>query len=152
MNKTERNILQALYLREPRPGHWHAYPYEAIRWLDGKSRSQVSAWISQEGRFQTWNPGVAHAEGQTTDLNSHLFIMRWLKYLAGKGYLEISGEADMDLRLTLTADGVEIARLCTSRFGRAELWYRQNRAGLLGLALTVVVAIITSSITTCAAR
>lgn len=150
MNKTEKNILQALYQKEPRPGTWRSYPYEAIRWLDGKSRTEVTGWISEDGRFQTWSPAAAHATGER-ELVSRIVIMRWLKYLSGKGYLEITGETDTDLRLRLTTEGVEIARLCTTGFGRAELWYRENQSGLLGLGLTIVVAIITSSITTCAA-
>ncbi len=94
---------------------------------------------------------MAYTQGERQDLVSRIVIMRWLKYLSGKGYIEIAGEQDMDLRLSLTTAGVDVARLCTSRFGRAELWYQQHQSGLIGLGMTIVVAFITSTITTCTA-
>ena len=50
-------------------------------------------------------------------------------------------------QITLRPKGLIRAERLSSRLGKIELWYRENKNGILGLVVTVVVAIITAYIT-----
>lgn len=146
MLRTEKNILQGMYERQPSPNRWLVYSYDEIRWLDRKRRREVKRWIVGDDRLQRYSPHEAYAEGQIV-INSHGCVMRWITFLEGKGLIKSAAEELMNIRLSLTAEGVETARQCRSGWGRLELLYQERRNGIAGLLITILISAITSLIT-----
>ena len=54
---------------------------------------------------------------------------------------------DMMFKVQLLPNGLIRAEKLSSRTGRADLWYSENRNGIIGLAVTIIVSIITAWIT-----
>jgi hypothetical protein len=71
-----------------------------------------------------------------------------LSYLNAGGYITMQIGAGMDgFRVTLTIKGLEYARSLDTRLGRADLWYREHKDGLIWLLITVFVSFVTTVVT-----
>jgi hypothetical protein len=73
----------------------------------------------------------------------------YVVYLRQKKYIEHDEPwSESDLRIRLTADGLELARKLNSVWGTANYLYQQHKDGILGLLLTILVSVVTAYITT----
>jgi len=71
-----------------------------------------------------------------------------LSYLNAGGYITMQIGAGMGgFRVTLTIKGLEYARSLDTRLGRADLWYREHKDGLIWLLITVFVSFVTTVVT-----
>ncbi len=71
---------------------------------------------------------------------------RPLRYLASSGMIEYRQKSNM-LFIRVTAAGADRARQLHAPWGRVNLWYRDQKTGLIGLVVVIVVALITSLLT-----
>jgi hypothetical protein len=152
MKKSEANLLQAVYANESQPGEWRSYSFESLRWLDKKSLKEVRSWKNEDGSFKTTTGYDLYNQGQIDRINPRYEVTKWTSYLSQKGYINSNIRSENLISISLTAEGVDMARMCSSMFGRLEILYQNNKDGLLGLFITVLAAIITSLITTLATK
>jgi hypothetical protein len=54
--------------------------------------------------------------------------------------------ADATMSVTVTFSGADRAIRLHTRRGRMDLWYREHKDGILGLATTIVVSLVTALI------
>jgi len=100
----------------------------------------------KDGKFQTM-------EGQEDPPVSRFALFtaeeeRPLRYLEKAGFIQWDRVlASNSLRLRVTVEGADYARQLGSRLGRANLWYRGHKDGLLGLTTTILVATATALVT-----
>lgn len=155
MNRFEMNILQGLYQEEPAAGTGAKYQVCELRWLDGKSIHQVKRWRADthSHSLRRW-PETRHLTLPDMDRDSNCYehIMPAVSHLVGKRLITFTNPPSRIFKLTLTAQGVDVARKCGTRRGRADLWYRDHKEGLGGLLVTVLVSGLVSFLVAIAAN
>lgn len=114
-----------------------------VRWLMAHSLREGKHWF-KDGKFQTM-------DGQEDPRVSRFAMVtaedeRPLRYLEKAGFIEWNNvvKGSNALKLRVTVQGADYARQLGSPLGRANLWYRGHKDGLLGLMTTILVAFATA--------
>lgn len=146
LEKAEKRILLGVYLRDRRVGRAQYYLAENLNWLASRSYHFAREWAGAAVL-----PKHAPCESDT-------FHDSWLQsqraasamsHLEGAGMVGISHPSGHEevFEVFVTYRGAEYARLLATRWGRADLWYRERKDGVAGLGVTVVVAALTTIVT-----
>jgi hypothetical protein len=155
VDRFEKNLLQGLHQEQPAAGTWAKYHPCELRWLDGKSVRQVKRWRRDNPAhgLRRW-PETQHLtlHDMEREKKSCEHIMPAVSQLLGMGLIASSSPPTPNFELTLTAQGVDVARKCSTRRGRADLWYRDHKEGLGGLLVTVLVSGLVSFLVAVAAN
>jgi hypothetical protein len=69
-----------------------------------------------------------------------------LRYLEYRRLIKYSKRRDATLSVAVTFAGADRAIRLHTRRGRMDLWYREHKDGILGLAATVIVSFVTALI------
>jgi hypothetical protein len=70
-----------------------------------------------------------------------------LRYLQYRRLIKYSQRGDGLLFVAVTFAGADRAIRLHTRRGRADLWYREHKDGIVGVSITVLVSVITALIT-----
>ena len=70
-----------------------------------------------------------------------------LRYLEYRRLIKHVKQSDATNILTVTFAGADRAIRLHSRRGRMDLWYRENKDGVLGLGITVLISFVTALVT-----
>lgn len=146
LTKVEKRILHGLYGDNPRLDRWMSYSAAAINWLGEHDLDEAAQWRDGDHRRELELPGMdpvlesLEHDGRANAALSHLQGAKLVKY---------QQRLQLDVfDVMLTYEGASMARSLHTRGGRLGLRYREHKDGILGLLITVLVAIITAIATT----
>lgn len=147
MNTEEKRLLHGLYFHREMIGEGMIYSAEELAWLARTPIPHGRRWQTDDGKLQK-----VQGTGQGNWLTEYSALtaqaMRPLKYLHDAGYIRIeTGRLGDSSRIAVTKEGADLARELDTRFGRFSLWYKENKDGVLGLLITVLVSALTAAIT-----
>jgi hypothetical protein len=143
MNKAEKRVLNGLWFHREMVDERIICTSGEVRWLIAHSFREGRSWF-KDGKFQTM-------EGQEDSRVTRFASLtaeeeRPLLYLEKAGFIKwdraLAGSDALKLRVTV--EGADYARQLRGPLGRANLWYRGYKDGLLGIVITVLVATVTA--------
>ncbi len=146
--KTSDKILLGIYTRWKRLDE-HIYLEAAeLAWV---AQNGIKGWEKDDGweviRYPSdTGSAITHLEKPYEDLNSVAVEMSLLQATDCIEFVRPSCLKTM-FRVTLLPCGFQRAVKLSSRKGRADLWYCDNRNGLFGLAITIIVSFVTALFT-----
>lgn len=141
MNEEEKRILHGLYYDTEMVGERRLVSSGEILWLAASPLPQGRKWRNEKGGYKSLNnESDKHLAG--IGLTSAA-SQRPIRYLSEQGYLTYQIKANL-FDVAVTASGADIARKLDSWKGRADLWYQENKNGILWFFVTIAVSAITS--------
>lgn len=77
-------------------------------------------------------------------------VINELSILDAKNCIQFTAPTGIDnhFRILLTPNGLLRAEKLSTRIGKIDLWYSENKHGILGLIVTILISITTAVITT----
>lgn len=144
MNRTEEQVLHGLYCLIGAVNHERLVSSEEILWLTKTRIPNTKQWRAQDGKLKSCTElrdDYLDSLAATSTAAS-----RPLRYLDEAGYISFQDEGSV-FRVSLTAQGADLARKLDTRLGRADIWYMQKKDGLIGLLITIGVSFITTVVT-----
>lgn len=146
LTEVEKRVLHGLYGDNPRLDRSMSYSAAAINWLGEHDFSHALQWRDGDGRRELNIPDLDSVlESLEHEGRAHAA----LSHLQGAKLLDYQQRARFDaFEVALTYEGAALARRLHTWQGRLGLRYRENKDGVLGLLITVLVAIITAIATT----
>lgn len=145
MNKKERLILHGLYCDRKLPNEEKCYTANEIKWL-------ARNWFYYKGRKWRGKDELKAVEDKDEDYlasknATSAASTRELTYLKDDGYISFTKEGSL-LRIGVTVKGTDLAReLDFPLFGPLNVWYKNHKDGLMGVILTILVAMVTTILT-----
>jgi hypothetical protein len=116
---------------------------EQILWLAMHPLRDGESW-SKDGVPQSFDTSIVPDEIRSKLLAAKLELP--LRYLEYRRLIKYSKRRDATLSVAVTFAGADRAIRLHTRRGRMDLWYREHKDGILGLAATVIVSFITALI------
>jgi len=145
MNRNDEDrILHGLYYFRESIDEDIAVTGEQILWLAMHPLREGENW-SAEGRLQSIDTAAFPAE-----ILSKLAVVKLelpLRYLEYRRLIKYTKRKDAAFSVAVTFGGADRAIRLHTRRGRMDLWYREQRDGILGIAATVLVSFLTALIT-----
>jgi hypothetical protein len=141
MRADEDRILHGLYYCRERIDHEIQVSGEQILWLAMHPLRDGGAW-ERDGQLQSVDSNEFPEEIRAKLLAAKLDLP--LQYLAYRRLIKFTRHRDATLSVTVTFAGADRAIRLHSRRGRIDLWYREHKDGILGLAITVLVSFVTA--------
>ena len=145
MNRNDEDrILHGLYYFRESIDEDIAVTGEQILWLAMHPLREGENW-SAEGRLQSIDTAAFPAE-----ILSKLAVVKLelpLRYLEYRRLIKYTKRKDAAFSVAVTFAGADRAIRLHTRRGRMDLWYREQRDGILGIAATVLVSFLTALIT-----
>jgi hypothetical protein len=120
-----------------------------LLWLAMHPLREGDGW-SQDGTLQSVDASVFPAEIQSKLVTAKLELP--LRYLQYRRLVKYTRQKDESLLVAVTFAGADRAIRLHTRRGRMDLWYREHKDGILGIAATVIVAFVTALITVLVVR
>jgi hypothetical protein len=144
MNKQEARVLHGVYFDRQYIENETFYNCAEIYWLTVHPLAAGRNWRDTEGRLQSASPSD---DPFSSIAKTRAAAIKPLAYLQGAEFLtyQVNGDA---VRVSLSIAGANRARELGSMFGRINLRYREQKDGLIGLLITIIVAAVTAYITT----
>jgi hypothetical protein len=140
----EDRILHGLYYYRENIDEDVQVTSEQLLWLAMHPLQEGDAW-SQEGKLQSLDASEFPAEIRGKLITAKLELP--LRYLQYRRLITYAKRSDGMLYAAVTFAGADRAIRLHTRRGRIDLWYRERRDGIVGLALTVLISTITALIT-----
>jgi len=142
MNTVEAKILHGIYFHREMVGEPMYYSESEIDWLAKVSFQEGRNWQGADGRLQSADSkGDDYLEALSA-LTAR--VKRPFMYLEAAGYINWP---DKDiLRVSVTAMGADTARELDTWHGRANIFYRKQKEGVLWFVATVLVSLLTTLI------
>jgi hypothetical protein len=140
----EDRILHGLYYYRESIDESIAVSGEQILWLAMNPLRDGEAW-SKDGRPQSVDTSAFPAEIESKLITAKLELP--LRYLQYRRLITYSKRGDETLSVAVTFAGADRAIRLHTRRGRMDLWYREHKDGIFGIATTVVVSFLTALIT-----
>jgi hypothetical protein len=121
-------------------------PVTAVQllWLAMHPLREGEAW-NRDGQLQSVDTSAFPAEIQSKLVTAKLELP--LRYLQYRRLIKYTHCNDAALSVAVTFAGADRAIRLHTRRGRLDLWYREHKEGILGMAMTVMVAFVTALIT-----
>lgn len=124
------------------------YQVNEINWLIENDMSQVQYWRKPEGGFKL----AGHKMEEGRDwleyyASTQATVEKALAYLKGKNYIYYEKNNE-SYRIFITIGGCDTARDLQTAIGRINVWYKENKDGILWFALTALISLIVSLVTT----
>lgn len=146
--KPSDKILLGIYTRWPKLNEHICLPANELAWI---AKHGIRGW-EKNGKYQAID--CAPSTG-TDDAYSYMSlegrdsVAKELSFLQATDCIELVHPKGFDrtFKVTLLRCGMQRAVKLSSRKGRADLWIRDNRNGLLGLVVTILVSIVIAWIT-----
>jgi hypothetical protein len=140
----EDRILHGLYYYKESIDEEFDVTGDQILWLAAHSYTDAGGWC-KDGEPQSFDISVFPADVQLKLITSKLELP--LRYLHHRRLIRMTKIDSVTLRIAVSFAGADRAIRLHTRPGRADLWYREHRDGFLGVATTVVVALLTALVT-----
>lgn len=137
----EDRILHGLYFHRESIDEDITVSGEQILWLAMHPLAEGDSW-ERDGQLQSMDT----AEIPET-LRGKLIMAKLelpLRYLQYRRLIKYAKNRDATVTLSVTFAGADRAIRLHSRRGRADLWYREHKDGILGMGITVLVAFATA--------
>ncbi len=140
----EDRILHGLYYHRETIDEEVQVTDAEILWLSMHPLREGEAW-SKDGQLQSVDVSVFPADVQTKLDTAKLELP--LRYLQYRRLIRYGRSSDTTLSVAVTFAGADRAIRLHTRRGRVDLWYREHKDGILGIAVTVLVSCVTALIT-----
>ncbi len=140
----EDRILHGLYYYRENIDEEVPVTGEQILWLAMHPLREAEAWY-KDGELQSVDTGVFPEDVQSKLSTAKLELP--LRYLQYRRLIRYTRRGDALISVAVTFAGADRAiRLHTWR-GRMDLWYREHKDGILGIAMTMLVSFVTALVT-----
>ena len=140
----EDRILHGLYYHHQDIDEEVSLSGEQLLWLTMHPLREGESW-SKEGVPQSFDTSAVPVEIQSKLVTAKLELP--LRYLQYRRLIKYETRSDATLSVAVTFAGADRAIRLHTRRGRMDLWYREHRDGILGIAATVLVSFLTALIT-----
>jgi hypothetical protein len=140
----EDRILHGLYYHRESIDEPVAVSGEQILWLAMNPLRDGESW-NKEGLLQSVDTSAFPAEIQSKLITAKLDLP--LRYLQYRRLITFTKRGDGTFSIAVMFAGADRAIRLHTRRGRMDLWYRENKDGIFGIATTVVVSFLTALIT-----
>jgi hypothetical protein len=140
----EDRILHGLYYYRESIDEEVPVTDEQMLWLAMHPLQEGDAW-NKDGRLQSVDTSVFPDEIQSKLNTAKLELP--LRYLQYRRLIKYTRRDSVTLSVAVTFAGADRAIRLHTRRGRTDLWYREHKDGVLGLAMTVLVAFLTALVT-----
>jgi hypothetical protein len=139
----EDRILHGLYYHHQDIDEEVSLSGEQLLWLTMHPLREGESW-SKEGVPQSFDTSAVPVEIQSKLVTAKLELP--LRYLQYRRLIKYETRSDATLSVAVTFAGADRAIRLHTRRGRMDLWYREHKDGILGLATTAIVAFVTALI------
>src|SRR6202011_4151442 len=116
---------------------------EQVLWLAMHPLREGESW-NREGQLQSVDTSAFPDEIQSKLVTAKLDLP--LRYLEYRRLIKYTRRNDATLSIAVTFAGADRAIRLHTRRGRMDLWYREQKDGILGLVTTVFVSLVTALI------
>lgn len=140
----EDRILHGLYYYRESIDEEFIVDNEQVIWLAMHPLREGDVW-NKDDRPQSVDTSAFPADVQSKLLTAKLELP--LRYLQYRRLIKYTKKDEATLSVAVTFAGADRAIRLHTRRGRMDLWYREHKDGILGLAATVLVALVTALIT-----
>lgn len=140
----EDRILHGLYYYRENIDAEVSVNDEQILWLAMHPLRDGDAW-SKDGQPQSFDTSAVPAEIESKLITAKLDLP--LRYLQYRRLIKYAKRSDGSMSVAVTFAGADRAIRLHTRRGRMDLWYREHKDGILGMAATVLVSFITALLT-----
>jgi hypothetical protein len=140
----EDRILHGLYYYRESIDEEVPVTDEQMLWLAMHPLQEGDAW-NKDGRLQSVDTSVFPDEIQSKLNTAKLELP--LRYLQYRRLIKYARRDSVTLSVAVTFAGADRAIRLHTRRGRTDLWYREHKDGVLGMAMTVLVAFLTALVT-----
>jgi hypothetical protein len=140
----EDRILHGLYYQHQAIDEDISLSGEQVLWLAMNPLRDGESW-SKDGVPQSFDTSIVPDEIKSKLLAAKLELP--LRYLQYRRLIRYAKRGDATLSIAVTFAGADRAIRLHTRRGRLDLWYREHKDGILGLAMTVIVAFLTALVT-----
>jgi hypothetical protein len=140
----EDRILHGLYYYRENIDEDVQVSSEQLLWLAMHPLRDGEAWY-KNGKLQHLD-----ASGFPEEIRSKLITAKLelpLRYLQYRRLIKYARRSDGMLYVAVTFAGADRAIRLHTRRGRLDLWYRENKDGIVGVTITVFIAFVTALIT-----
>ncbi len=140
----EDRILHGLYYYRENIDEDVAVTGEQVLWLAMHPLREAEAW------FKDGEPQSVDTSAFPDDIQSKLSTAKLelpLRYLQYRRLIRYTRRSDATISVAVTFAGADRAIRLHTRRGRLDLWYREHREGIFGIAITVFVSFLTAVLT-----
>ena len=117
---------------------------EQLLWLAMHPLREGDSW-QKDGKLQSLDPSEFPEEIRGKLVTAKLELP--LRYLQYRRLITYARRSDGMLYAAVTFAGADRAIRLHTRRGRMDLWYREQRDGVVGISITVLISFITALIT-----
>jgi hypothetical protein len=140
----EDRILHGLYFHRESIDEDIQVSGEQILWLAMHPLHEGEAW-ERDGQLQSVDTAEFPVELRGKLIAAKLELP--LRYLQNRRLIRFVKNRDATINVAVTFAGADRAIRLHSRRGRADLWYREHKDGVVGIGITVLVSSITALLT-----
>ena len=140
----EDRILHGLYYHRETIDENVQVSTEQLLWLAMHPLREAEAW-QKNGKPQSLDVSEFPADIRAKLITAKLDLP--LRYLQYRRLITFTRRSDGMLYAAVTFAGADRAIRLHTRRGRIDLWYRERKEGIVGLAITVFVSALTALIT-----
>jgi hypothetical protein len=140
----EDRILHGLYYHRETIDENVQVSTEQLLWLAMHPLREAEAW-QKNGKPQSLDVSEFPADIRAKLITAKLDLP--LRYLQYRRLITYTKRSDGMLYAAVTFAGADRAIRLHTRRGRIDLWYRERKEGIVGLAITVFVSALTALIT-----
>ncbi len=137
----EDRILHGLYYRREDIDEEVTVSGEQLLWLAMHPLRDGERW-TKDGEQQSFDASTVPAEIQAKLVTAKLELP--LRYLQYRRLIKYTQRSDATFCVAVTFAGADRAIRLHTRRGRMDLWYREHKEGILGLAVNVIVSFVTA--------
>jgi hypothetical protein len=144
----EDRILHGLYYHRENIDEDVSVTSEQILWLAMHPLRDGEAW------FKDGQPQSVDTSAFPDDIQSKLSTAKLelpLRYLQYRRLIRYARRGDDAISVAVTFAGADRAIRLHTRRGRIDLWYREHKDGIFGIATTVLISFLTALVTMLAA-
>src|SRR5271168_3420571 len=140
----EDRILHGLYYYRESIDEDVQVSSEQLLWLAVHPLREGEAW-HRDGKLQRVDASEFPVEIRTKLITAKLELP--LRYLQYRRLIKYARRSDGMLYAAVTFAGADRAIRLHTRRGRLDLWYRENKDGIVGVTITVLISLVTALIT-----
>jgi len=140
----EDRILHGLYYYRENIDEDVQVSSDELLWLAMHPLRDGDAWY-KNGKLQALNAGEFPEDIRAKLLTAKLELP--LRYLQYRRLIKYARRSDGMLYAAVTFAGADRAIRLHTRRGRLDLWYRENKEGIVGVTITVLISLVTALIT-----
>jgi hypothetical protein len=140
----EDRILHGLYYYRENIDEDVQVSGEQLLWLAMHPLREGEAW-HKDGKLQSLDASEFPEEIRAKLITAKLDLP--LRYLQYRRLITYARRSDGMFYAAVTFAGADRAIRLHTRRGRMDLWYREHRDGVIGMAITVLISLVTALIT-----